>query len=62
MVIPDIIIIIKVKLCSLCVRLVPKAEELSCFCKLTTGEVIFFHNYDYASKVNLRAIRQCKLY
>ena len=41
MVIPDIIIIIKVKLCSLCVRLVPKAEELSCFCKLTTSEVIF---------------------
>ena len=41
MMIPNIIVIIKVKLCSLCVVLVPKADELSCFCKLATSEAIF---------------------
>ena len=40
MMLPYIIII--VKLCSLCVNLVPKAGELSCFCKLTTSGIIPF--------------------
>ena len=40
MMLPYIIII--VKLCSLCVNLVPKAGELSCFCKLTTSWIIPF--------------------
>ena len=39
---PDMIIIIKVKLWSLSMVLVPKAEDLSCFCKLTTSGIILF--------------------
>ena len=39
---PDIVIIIKVKFCVLCVILIPKAEKLSCFRKPTMSQTVLF--------------------